>query len=140
MSLNLLAKAAMAGVVLTGGVGTAALESFPSTTHEAKAEANVNQEHFKKTIGDTVLDFTDILSRNTLSPKDLTLAVKDKLEKQGLNAGDYRLKLKVKMPNGSYLESHEDGNLIVGNEHLGTQTAEFNPTKHKMEIFEIVPK
>ncbi|HGN7340060.1 TPA: hypothetical protein ACKW5L_002797, partial [Staphylococcus aureus] len=107
--------------------------------HEVHAEENVNQEHFEKTLEGKVLNFKDVLSKNTISIKDFSKAVENELKNKGFDPSEYKLKFKVKVGHNVY-QSSDGGNLIVGNEHIGTATAEFNPTKHKLEVFEVVRK
>ncbi|HGO1493001.1 TPA: hypothetical protein ACK0CK_002624 [Staphylococcus aureus] len=139
MTLGLLSKLAMAGIVLTGATGATTLGGISSTVHEAHAEENANQEHFEKPLEDKVLNFKDVLSKKTISIKDFSKAVEDELRNKGFDPSQYKLKFKVTVGHSTY-SSSEGGNLIVGNQHLGTALAEFNPTAHKLEEFEIVKK
>ena len=139
MSLSLLTKLAMAGVVLTGVTGTAALGNVTGVNHEVKAEENhPNAKYFHKNVDGKDLDFTDTFKKDKLSPKTLNEEVKNKLTENGLSPDKYRLKLKVKLLDGSTLESPSGGAKIVGNEYINTQTAEFNPNKQTLDEFDIV--
>ncbi len=124
----------MAGV-LTSVTGTATLGGVSSIAHEVHAEENANQEHFEKTLEGKVLDPKDVLSKNTISIKDFSKAVENELKNKGFDPSEYKLKFKVKVGHSVY-QSSDGGNLIVGNEHIGTATAQFNPTKHKLGVYE----
>ncbi|MBD4373663.1 hypothetical protein GUH02_12725, partial [Xanthomonas citri pv. citri] len=106
----------------------ATLGGVSSIAHEVHAEENANQEHFEKTLEGKVLNFKDVLSKNTISIKDFSKAVENELKNKGFDPSEYKLKFKVKVGHSVY-QSSDGGNLIVGNEHIGTATAEFNPTK-----------
>ncbi len=75
------------------------------------------------------------MSKNTISIKDFSKAVENELKNKGFDPSEYKLKFKVKVGHSVY-QSSDGGNLIVGNEHIGTATAEFNPTKHKLGVYE----
>ncbi|EVO41217.1 hypothetical protein P112_02762, partial [Staphylococcus aureus M1054] len=135
MALGILSKLAMAGIVLTSVTGAATLGGVSSIAHEVHAEENANQEHFEKTLEGKVLNFKDVLSKNTISIKDFSKAVENELKNKGFDPSEYKLKFKVKVGHSVY-QSSDGGNLIVGNEHIGTATAEFNPTKHKLGVYE----
>ncbi|EJO7150106.1 hypothetical protein NRV22_001664 [Staphylococcus pseudintermedius] len=132
MKLGLVAKLATAGMILTGITGAATFGNVPGLNQEVKAQQdNPNSEHFKKKVDDKELDFTDIFSRNTLTPKDLSDEIKKKLDEQGLT-GDYNLNLKVTKSDGSTIEGTGKAGQVPSN-----QSSVFDPTKDKIEVFDI---
>ncbi|WP_330993977.1 hypothetical protein [Staphylococcus pseudintermedius] len=132
MKLGLVAKLATAGMILTGITGAVAFGNVPGVNQEVKAQQdNPNSGHFKKTVDGKELDFTDIFSRNTLTPKDLSDEIKKKLDEQGLT-GDYNFNLKVTKSDGSTIEGAGKAGQVPSN-----QSSVFDPTKDKIEVFEI---
>lgn len=133
MNLSLITKLAMAGVVLTGITGTTTIGNIAGVNHEAKAEVdNPNAEHFKKNVEGHELDFTNALSKDSLSSKKLADEIKQQLEKNGLDPTTYNFKLRVEYKDGGSL----DGGGIVTNVS-DNQSKEFNPTKDKIVTFDI---
>ncbi|UXV54411.1 hypothetical protein MUA68_14655 (plasmid) [Staphylococcus aureus] len=132
MNLSLIAKLAMAGVVLTGITGTAAIGNISGVNHEAKAEVNPNAEHFKKSVEGHELDFTSTLNKKTLTAKLLADDIKSELEKAGLHPSEYKFIIVVKKSDGSTIS----GSGVVTNVN-SNQSATFDPTKEKLEEFSI---
>ncbi|MFK3494941.1 hypothetical protein LOQ69_14485 [Staphylococcus aureus] len=132
MNLSLVAKLATAGMILTGITGTAALGNIPGVNQEVKAQQdNPNSQHFKKTVDGKELDFTDTFSQTKLTPKDLSDEIKKKLDEQGLT-GLYKFSLKVELQNGGAIQGEGTVGQVPSN-----QSAEFDPTKDRITVFEI---
>ncbi|WP_237762204.1 hypothetical protein [Staphylococcus aureus] len=87
-------KIAMAGIVLTSVTGAATLGGVSSIAHEVHAEENANQEHFEKTLEGKVLNFKDVLSKNTISIKDFSKAVENELKIKALTLVSINLNLR----------------------------------------------
>ncbi|HHU6750930.1 TPA: hypothetical protein ACUI23_001627 [Staphylococcus pseudintermedius] len=132
MNSSLLTKLLAAGVILTSVSTTTNFGSAFLINHEAHAqEENPNKEHFKKTVEGQELDFTDTLNRNKLTPKDLSDEISKELKEKGL-MDDYKFNLKVSLQNGGTIEGAGTAGQVPSN-----QSAEFDPTKDKITVFEI---
>ncbi len=134
MKNSVILKSLMAVTVLTTATGSA-LFVGNGITHEAKAQQeNPNAEHFTKNVNGQTLDFSDTFSKPTLSAKSLANEIESKLKEKGLDPTQYSFILKVKTSSNGIIE----GNGKVIGDHLNNQTKEFNPTKDKVEVFDIV--
>ncbi|EGQ1292079.1 hypothetical protein EEJ56_11425, partial [Staphylococcus pseudintermedius] len=126
-------KLAIAGAVLTGLASTVTLYQDSGVNYEAKAqEENPNSQHFKKNVDDKELDFTDILSKDKITAKELSDKIANELSANGLDPKEYSFTLKV---------TTKDGGTIQGDGKVGevpnNQSMEFNPSKDKITEFEI---
>lgn len=133
MNFSLFSKLAIAGAVLTGLASTVTLYQDSGVNYEAKAqEENPNSQHFKKNVDDKELDFTDILSKDKITAKELSDKIAKELNEKGLDPKEYSFTLKV---------TTEDGGTIQGGGKVGevsnNQSKEFNPNKDKITEFEI---
>lgn len=133
MNLSLITKLALAGVVLTGITGTAAIGNISGVNQVVKAEVeNPNQHLFKKVVDGQELDFSDIFNRDSVTSKELADDIVKKLNEKGLNPVDYKMKLEVKDSKGGIVKG---GGPVVNVDD--NQSQPFNPTKDKIEVFEI---
>ncbi|EJO7114045.1 hypothetical protein NRV28_002081 [Staphylococcus pseudintermedius] len=133
MNFSLFSKLAIAGAVLTGLASTVTLYQDSGVNYEAKAqEENPNSQHFKKNVDDKELDFTDILSKDKITAKELSDKIAKELNGKGLDPKEYSFTLKV---------TTKDGGTIQGDGKVGevpnNQSMEFNPSKDKITEFEI---
>ncbi|NCJ13795.1 hypothetical protein [Staphylococcus pseudintermedius] len=133
MNFSLFSKLAIAGAVLTGLASTVTLYQDSGVNYEAKAqEENPNSQHFKKNVDGKELDFTDILSKDKITAKELSDKITKELNENGLDPKEYSFTLKV---------TTEDGGTIQGGGKVGevpnNQSKEFNPNKDKITEFEI---
>ncbi|HAR6136523.1 TPA: hypothetical protein I1683_001938 [Staphylococcus pseudintermedius] len=133
MNFSLFSKLAIAGAVLTGLASTVTLYQDSGVNYEAKAqEENPNSQHFKKNVDDKELDFTDILSKDKITAKELSDKIAKELNDKGLDPKEYSFTLKV---------TTKDGGTIQGDGKVGevpnNQSMEFNPSKDKITKFEI---
>ncbi|EGQ2868671.1 hypothetical protein [Staphylococcus pseudintermedius] len=133
MNFSLFSKLAIAGAVLTGLASTVTLYQDSGVNYEAKAqEENPNSQHFKKNVDDKELDFTDILSKDKITAKELSDKIAKELNGKGLDPKEYSFTLKVTTGNGGTIQ----GGGKVG-EVPNNQAMEFNPNKDKITEFEI---
>ncbi|EKH2205147.1 TPA: hypothetical protein I1687_002080 [Staphylococcus pseudintermedius] len=133
MNFSLFSKLAIAGAVLTGLASTVTLYQDSGVNYEAKAqEENPNSQHFKKNVDDKELDFTDILSKDKITAKELSDKIAKELSANGLDSKEYSFTLKVTTKDGGTIQ----GGGKVG-EVLNNQSKEFNPNKDKITEFEI---
>lgn len=133
MNFSLFSKLAIAGAVLTGLASTVTLYQDSGVNYEAKAqEENPNSQHFKKNVDDKELDFTDILSKDKITAKELSDKIAKELSVNGLDPKEYSFTLKVTTKDGGTIQ----GGGKVG-EVLNNQSKEFNPNKDKITEFEI---
>ncbi|MDT0747120.1 hypothetical protein [Staphylococcus chromogenes] len=138
MNYSLLAKVAIAGAVLTGVTGTAAMGNIVGVNQEAKAQQeNPNHHHFNKEVDGRTLDLTNALNKSSLSGQTLADEIAKELEKNGLNPGDYKFKFEVKTKNGGKVSSN--GYSPVSGEKLNDQLT-FNPQIDTLEEFDIQHK
>ncbi|MCE5720634.1 hypothetical protein JL822_11185 [Staphylococcus pseudintermedius] len=133
MNFSLFSKLAIAGAVLTGLASTVTLYQDSGVNYEAKAqEENPNSQHFKKNVDDKELDFTDILSKDKITAKELSDKIAKELNGKGLDPKEYSFTLKV---------TTKDGGTIQGDGKVGevpnNQSMEFNPSKDKITEFKI---
>ncbi|EPC7164822.1 hypothetical protein ACR2QP_002242 [Staphylococcus pseudintermedius] len=133
MNFSLFSKLAIAGAVLTGLASTVTLYQDSGVNYEAKAqEENPNSQHFKKNVDGKELDFTDILSKDKITAKELSDKITKELNENGLDPKKYSFTLKV---------TTEGGGTIQGGGKVGdvpnNQSKEFNPNKDKITEFEI---
>ncbi|HCT0431375.1 TPA: hypothetical protein LQP14_001598 [Staphylococcus pseudintermedius] len=133
MNFSLFSKLAIAGAVLTGLASTVTLYQDSGVNYEVKAqEENPNSQHFKKNVDDKELDFTDILSKDKITAKELSDKIANELSANGLGPKEYSFTLKV---------TTKDGGTIQGDGKVGevpnNQSMEFNPNKDKITEFEI---
>ncbi|MDK4095236.1 hypothetical protein O0G34_09930 [Staphylococcus pseudintermedius] len=133
MNFSLFSKLAIAGAVLTGLASTVTLYQDSGVNYEAKAqEENPNSQHFKKNVDVKELDFTDILSKDKITAKELSDKIAKELNDKGLDPKEYSFTLKV---------TTKDGGTIQGDGKVGevpnNQSMEFNPSKDKITEFEI---
>ncbi|HCT0309115.1 TPA: hypothetical protein LQN95_000563, partial [Staphylococcus pseudintermedius] len=112
---------------------TVTLYQDSGVNYEAKAqEENPNSQHFKKNVDDKELDFTDILSKDKITAKELSDKIANELSANGLDPKEYSFTLKVTTKDGGTIQ----GGGKVG-EVLNNQSKEFNPNKDKITEFEI---
>ncbi|PXA58296.1 hypothetical protein, partial [Staphylococcus pseudintermedius] len=104
--------------------------------YEAKAqEENPNSQHFKKNVDDKELDFTDILSKDKITAKELSDKIANELSANGLDPKEYSFTLKVTTKDGGTIQG--DGKVGEVGEVPNNQAMEFNPSKDKITEFEI---
>lgn len=133
MNYSLLAKVAIAGAVLTGVTNTVIVGNIAGVNHEAKAQvAQPNAGHFHKTVDGKELDFTDVFTKKSLTPKELGEKVKSELENAGLEASNYSFRIEVKTSGGATIQGGGKVTEVPNN-----ATSTFDPTKDTLDKFEI---
>ncbi|HCT0503572.1 TPA: hypothetical protein K8016_002493, partial [Staphylococcus pseudintermedius] len=119
--------------VLTGLASTVTLYQDSGVNYEAKAqEENPNSQHFKKNVDGKELDFTDILSKDKITAKELSDKITKELNENGLDPKEYSFTLKVTTGNGGTIQGGGKVGDVPNN-----QSKEFNPNKDKITEFEI---
>lgn len=133
MNLSLIAKLAMAGVVLTGITGTSIVGNVAGVNQEAKAQvANPNAKYFNVNVGGKNISFEDTFNKDKLSPKILSDEIKKKLDENGLESSSFNFSFEVKTKARATIKG---GGQVGATEE--NQAAEFNPNTDTLQKFEI---
>ncbi|MFT2203347.1 hypothetical protein [Staphylococcus chromogenes] len=136
MNYSLLAKVAIAGAVLTGVTGTAAMGNIVGVNQEAKAQvAEPNAQFYHVNIDGKDINLEDTFKKVKLTPKTLSDEIKKKLEENNLDPTLYNFNFEVKLSNGAVIS----GGGPVG-DTPENQSSEFNPTKDTLQKFTITKK